>query len=402
MRISTKRQAHLAVLLLTFASAPSALAQRVTEVPELTGRQVLRLMANPATGGVAGDILAVATVTEIATVPFGTSAGGFVFKLDPATGLLQRTSTSFGPSFVASALTAGEGKFSMGATFSSTTYDKLTDFSLTNLPMGTVTSASPIVAGTTTANLEMSSMTLAISGTVGVTPNVEIAVVVPLTTVKVSGISTFVNANGVVGRLVQSNNQFSGLGDMAAMAKFRLLKFKGPDVPDPGGIAINVVTRLPTGSFDNLRGLDVWRTLASVVGSFGKGPFKPHGSVGFEFWNKAVAAGTDEMRHQFQYAVGAEIVAAPKITFLVDLLGQRILGAGPIGLGAVPVLPGSGATSAESLVFLDGSINKITLIPGMKVNIIGKLVLSLNALVTMQNNGLHSKVTPVVGLNLTK
>ena len=38
----------------------------------------------------------------------------------------------------------------------------------------------------------------------------------------------------------------------------------------------------------------------------------------------------------------------------------------------------------------------------MKVNIIGKLVLSLNALVTMQNNGLHSKVTPVVGLNLTK
>ena len=172
--------------------------------------------------------------------------------------------------------------------------------------------------------------------------------------------------------------------------------------PDPGGIAINVVTRLPTGSFDNLRGLGVARTLASVVGSFGKGPLKPHGSVGFEFWNKAVAAGTDEMRHQFQYAIGAEIVAAPKITFLVDLLGQRILGAGPIGLGAVPVLPGSGATSAESLVFLDGSINKITLIPGMKANLIGKLVLSLNALVTMQNNGLHSKITPVVGLNLTK
>ena len=64
MRISPKRQAHLAVLLLTFASAPSALAQKVTEVPELTGRQVLRLMANPATGGVAGDVLAVATATE--------------------------------------------------------------------------------------------------------------------------------------------------------------------------------------------------------------------------------------------------------------------------------------------------------------------------------------------------
>jgi hypothetical protein len=107
------------------------------------------------------------------------------------------------------------------------------------------------------------------------------------------------------------------------------------------------------------------------------------------------------MRNQVQYAAGVEIVAAPKVTFLVDLLGQRILGAGPIELGAVPVVPGSGATSAQSLVFLDGSINKITLIPGLKVNLIGKMVLSLNALVTLTNNGLHSKVTPVAGLNLT-
>jgi hypothetical protein len=37
----------------------------------------------------------------------------------------------------------------------------------------------------------------------------------------------------------------------------------------------------------------------------------------------------------------------------------------------------------------------------MKVNLIKKLVLSLNAIVTITNNGLHSKVTPVAGLNLT-
>ena len=401
MRISIRRHVHVAVAVLTLASASPALAQKVTEVSDLTGKQVLQQLANPATGGVAGDVLAVATAAEIATVPFGTSSGGFVFKLDPATGLLQRTTTSFGPSFAASALTAGEGKVSIGATFSSTSYDKLTDFALSSLPMGTVTSPSPIVAGTTTGNLDISSMTLAMSGTVGVTPKLEVAVVVPLVSVKVVGISTFVNANGVVGRVVESNNKFSGIGDMAAIGKFRLMKFKGPDVPDPGGIALNFIVRLPTGSRDNLRGLGVTRTLASVVGSFGKGPLKPHGSVGFEYWSKAVSAGTDKMRNQVQYAAGVEIVAAPKVTFLVDLLGQRILGAGPIGLGAVPVVPGSGATSAQSLVFLDGSINKITLIPGLKVNLIGKMVLSLNALVTLTNNGLHSKVTPVAGLNLT-
>ena len=77
-------------------------------------------------------------------------------------------------------------------------------------------------------------------------------------------------------------------------------------------------------------------------------------------------------------------------------------GAGPLEVAAVTPIAGIGATSAQSLIFADGSLDKITFIPGMKVNLIGKMVLSLNALVTMKNNGLHSKITPVAGINLTK
>jgi hypothetical protein len=40
-------------------------------------------------------------------------------------------------------------------------------------------------------------------------------------------------------------------------------------------------------------------------------------------------------------------------------------------------------------------------VPGMKVNIKGKMLLSVHALVTMKNNGLHATVTPVAGINLT-
>ena len=401
MRICMKRHVRIAVALLTLACASPAFAQKVTTVPDLTGKQVLEQLANQTTAGVAGDVIALSTAVEIGTAPFGTSSGGFVFKLDPATGLLARTTTSFGPSFVERALTAGEGKVSAGATFSQTTYDKLNNFGLTSLPMGSVTAASPIVSGTTTGNLRITSKTLAMSGTVGVTPNLDVGVVVPLITVKVSGNSSFVNGNGVVGRFAETNSVFTGVGDIAALAKFRLAKFKGPDVPDPGGVALNVVARLPTGSRDNLRGLGVGRALASVVASFGKGPLKPHGSAGFEVWTRPIHVGDDTMRHQFQYNGGVEIVAAPKLTILADVLGQKILGAGPVDLGSVPTLAGSGATSAQSLLFLDRSINKITFIPGMKVNIKGKMVLSLNALVTIKNNGLHSKVTPVAGLNLT-
>src|SRR5262249_24535261 len=144
---------------------------------------------NQGTGGVSGDAVALATALEIGTAPFGTSSGGFVFKLDPSTGLLARTTTSFGPSFVERALTSGEGKVAMGATFSSTNYDKLSDFGLTSLPMGFVQSTNPLVTGTTTGNLRISSTTIAISGTVGVTPKIDVGVVVPLVTVKLTGTS---------------------------------------------------------------------------------------------------------------------------------------------------------------------------------------------------------------------
>ena len=155
MNTSLRRYVRIAAALLTLAYAAPARAQKVTTVPDLTGKQVLEQLANQAAGGVSGDSIAVATATEIATAPFGTSSGGFVFKLDPSTGLLARTTTSFGPSFVERALTAGEGKVSVGVAFSSTNYDKLSDFSLSNLPLGSVTSSSPIVSGTTTGNLKI-------------------------------------------------------------------------------------------------------------------------------------------------------------------------------------------------------------------------------------------------------
>jgi hypothetical protein len=107
------------------------------------------------------------------------------------------------------------------------------------------------------------------------------------------------------------------------------------------------------------------------------------------------------LRHQFQYAGGIEIAAAPKLTLLADFVGQRIMGGGPVVFGAVTPLTGAGITSIQSLLLQDGGLNKALLIPGLKVNLKAKLVLSLNALITLKNNGLHSKVTPVAGINLT-
>ncbi|MEP6592723.1 MAG: hypothetical protein ABJC51_03480 [Acidobacteriota bacterium] len=399
------RHLPIVVTMLTFATP--ALAQKVTIVPDLTGQQVLSQLANAGSARGVGEAIALTTALEIATQPFAGSSGGFIFKLDPTTGLLARTTTTFGPAFGERALTSGEGQITVGATFRSTTFDKLGDFGLTALPLSTIAATSPSVSRTTTGNLAVTGRTVALSTTVGVSENFDVAVIVPMISVKLVGSTAVVNGSGVVTRLAETNSIFAGIGDISALAKYRLVKFGGTDIPDPGGIAVVVNSRLPTGSRENLRGLGIARTLVSGVVSGNRGRLTPHASAGFEYWNKSldIAGGSNQkisVRHQVQYSGGIEIEAAPKVTLLVDYLGQSIFGGGQIGL-ADDALSASlpNVTSAMSMVALGKGISKGMLIPGLKANLKGKLLLSLSAIITLQNNGLHSRVTPVVGINLT-
>ena len=399
----------VALATLTLLRAQPAWAQKVTTVEGLTLEQTLVQLANPLGSRPIGESIGLTTALEVATAPFGTSSGGFVFKLDPATGLLARVTNTFGPSFTERALTAGEGQISIGATFSATSYDKLSKFGLNNLPLGKFVANNAANTRTGTGDFHLTSKTLAISGTVGVSSKVDVGVIVPLITMKLEATTTQVLGNGVVSRFAETSGVYSGIGDIAAVAKFNVAKLPGPDIPDPGGLALMLTMRLPTGDRDNLRGLGITRTMASAVFSAGKGRLKPHATGGFEFWSKSVDIPTAsasgalvKVRHQVQIAGGIEFEAHPKVTLLLDFIGQKIRNGGEMGVVIDPVASNpSGITEVQSLVVLPEGILKGLMVPGIKVNLKGKLLLSLNALVTLKNNGLHSKVTPVVGLNLT-
>jgi hypothetical protein len=401
-----RRHVPVLVMMLTLASASSAWAQKVTTVEDLTFEQTLVQLANPLGLRPIGESIGLTTALEIATQPLSSASGGMVFKLDPATGLLTRVSRTLGPSFAERALTAGEGQVAIAAAFSSTSYDKLSKFGLNNLPLGSVTASNPATARVGTGDFHLTSKTLTMAGTVGIAPKVDVAVIVPLITATLEAVTTQVDGNGRLIRLAETNTKFSGIGDMAAILKFKAAKLPGPEIPDPGGLGFMLTMRLPTGSRENLRGLGVYRTMASAIFSAGKGPFKPHASGGFEFWSKSVdvptataTGGLVKVRHQVLFAAGFEIEAHPKVTLLLDFLGQKIRKGGEVGVVSDPVNAG-GISSIQSLVDLPEGILKGILVPGIKVNLKGKLLLSLNALVTVKNNGLHSKVTPVVGLNL--
>ena len=69
---------------------------------------------------------------QLATIPLGSSSGGFSYTYDPALGTFSRESSTFGSAFVERALTAGRGRWNLGFTFQRATYDTIEGRDLDN------------------------------------------------------------------------------------------------------------------------------------------------------------------------------------------------------------------------------------------------------------------------------
>jgi hypothetical protein len=401
------RSSPFASTLLLFAVwTASASAQATVEPPSLRST-VLDLTG--AVGAIpAGEAIGLATALEVANAPTGSSAGGFVFKVDPATGLRVRTAPTFGPSFAERALTVGEGKVSFGASLSIATYDRLNRLNIRQMQLTSTNGPLPEARQTGKSSLVLSSETMVMSMAIGATDKFDVAVSLPFVKVKLDGISWIETAPDKVIGFSKGIISSSGLGDIAISGKYRVLKF-GEEQPDPGGLALMLTTRVPTGNRENFRGLGITRVLGSVVFSAGKGRLRPHANAGFEWWEKGLEVVKDYSevnrvgaRHQVQYNAGFELEAGPKMTLLVDFVGRQILGGGRVEVQGVPVPPAFvGVSSLDVAVATDKKIRKFALAPGLKWNLKGSFVFSGNALISLRDTGLHDLFTPVVGVDWT-
>jgi len=411
MRIRRASPGWAAVV--SLACAASASAQTAPPIPgtttttdTLTLADTLGRIVGPVGSTHVGEALGLSSALGIATTPLGAASGGFLIKLDPSTGLQVRAATTFGPAFAERALTSGEGKLSLGLNFMSSTYDRLGDASFdSNLQVRSSTAATPAAARTGTAGISLTSKTTVVYARMGVSDNFDVGASIPLVTVKLTGTSLLRSGAGDI-LFAQGTASSAGLGDVQGIAKYRFYSF-GTGQPDPGGLAVMVTLTMPTGDRDNFRGLGVARTNVSLIASSGKGRVRPHGNVGFGAWSKGITVASDTSpdatvtsRNQFDYAAGLEFEAAPKVTLFVDLIGGGVLGGGKVGLASVPPET-SAITASQSLVALPEGIRRVDLAPGLKANLKGKLLVSLNALIALHDTGLHARITPVAGIDLT-
>jgi hypothetical protein len=408
MRVPARWALLLAIVSCTSASAQTAppIQGTTTTTPGLTLAGTVSGMLKPVGSPHVGEALNFDTILEVGTLPFGASSSGFTIKLDPSTGLQVRTATTFGPSFAERALTSGEGGVNIGVSFMSSSFTRLGSQAFDGLQVRSITAGSAVDSRSGVANVTETASSVIIAGRMGVTDKLDIGVTLPLTTVKVNGSATLSNGRGDILTYATGSGQATGLGDIAGLVKYRFYSF-GTGQPDPGGLAVMATVRFPTGSTESLRGLGVTRTMVTFIASGGQGRFRPHANGGYEYWSDGVRVASDAAvgstvtaRNQMQFAAGFEFEAAPKATVLLDAVGGQIFGGGKLGFQA-DAITAAGAASSSSLVALPEGIVRVGLAPGLKVNLKGKMLLSLSALISLKNDGLHARVTPLAGIDVT-
>ena len=363
--------------------------------------------------------------TQLASVPLGSSSGGFTYSFDSSLGTSVRNTQTFGPTFADRATTIGAKQFALGFNYQHVHFDSLGGQSLSDGSAAFY--ISHFVTGQAedtdlvkvNLQLSLSQDTAVFFANDGVTNRLDVSVIVPVVRISMSGTSTQeINrlataatptihefANGASVNVVNQSGTTTGIGDIVVRAKYQLVR-----LPE-GGLAVALDFRLPSGDADNLLGTGSKQTKLTLIASGGRNRFSPHVNLAYAFSNGSTAvdtgsggafslAGSDE----FDYTGGVEFAAMPKLTILGDIIGRNLRNIGQLTNTSNTFLyqTVTGGPSlqfvAPSLTYQPGSQNLLLGTAGAKFNVWQNLLVSANVLFPITSSGLRIGVAPVVGL----
>lgn len=381
---------RLATLLVVFALAPASARAQET-VSDIIGFLVTNQAVvtsdfekDRAAADAARDTIRRALLINLTSVPLATSSSGFLYRLNPQLGTVERATESFGGFFVERALTAGPGRASIGVSASTSSFDQLDGQSLRDGTLVTVANqfrdeSTPFDTETLTLQIRSSSMT--VFGSVGITDRFEIGAAVPFVSLEIDGSrtnvyrgSTFLQASG--------SASSSGVGDIALRAKYTLL------AAGNGSLAAAGEVRLPTGDAENLLGAGSTAYRLMGVGSLEQGPFAVHGNAGI------VRGGVSD---EWTWGAAASVAAHPRVTLSGELLGRHVSELHDVTLAAAPHPTISGVDTLR-LVSGEGGTTLANAVAGVKWNVTGTLVIGGHLVFPLVKHGLVAPLTPTFGL----
>jgi hypothetical protein len=361
-----------------------------------------------------------ALLASLTTFPLGSSSGGFVFEGDPALGDFRPASRSFGPTFAERALTSGRGNINFGFTFQHARYESFegkdleTDgpkFYLQHIdccgPMDAASFPNPAFEGDLVeaqVSLNIKTDTTAFLFNYGLTDRWDVGAALPIVHVSLdAGVFARVDRVATSGTPIHvfsgsnadtssqtTNGSATGIGDIVLRTKYRLMK-KGA-----GGLAAGLDLRVPSGNEEELLGLGTTQAKFLLIGSTEAGRIGPHFNISYAVAGESSLQDVD-IPNEFGYTFGVDAVAG-KATLAFDIIGRTLIDAGRFGdtTRTFPILGGSTVTRTE-FGRRDGNLNQVLGAAGIKFPVMEKLLITANALFSINDAGLKAKFIPVVG-----
>ena len=323
--------------------------------------------------------------TELTTLPVSSPASGFTYRLNPALGTDVRSSESFGPFFIQRSLTGGQGEVAFAVSYRSVSFDHIDGRSLTT---GTLVATASRLRGDAqpfdaeTLSLHLETQTLTAAATYGVTDRLDISAAVPIVTVKMQGerVDTY---RGQAFPQATAQASASGLGDVLLVVKYNVVRSGG------SGVAIGANATLPTGDEQDLLGAGEVSIVPRVIGSFEQSRLAVHGEGG------VVLAGPTRY---LDYGTAVTIVAGSRLTVATELIGRRFTSGGRL-TDVVEPNPRLVGIDTIRLVGAEQATTRLLVVGGVRWNVSGRWLLSLNALRSITSAGLTASWVPTVTLD---
>ncbi len=356
--------------------------------------------------------------SQLSLVPLGSSSGGFTYAYDATLGAFQRSTQTFGPAFAERATTIGRAKFSFGVNSSFSKYNTLDGKDLQagdikfDLYHQRLDPPSFVEGDVVQAALVMNltSSTTAFLFNYGVSDRIDVGLAVPIVHVSMDltyhatildfathavAPGTHQFANGTTTADFNTVGSATGLGDVVLRGKYNLLQ-RGPR-----GVAVALDLRLPTGDENNMLGSGSTQAELYLIGSTVVADrLAPHVNLGYTFAKGGIAN-----NDQVNYVGGVEFNATPKLTVIGDVIGRTLRGTLRLNDALVPHQFQQGNSAPIETTLLQtvdptpGNLTSALIAAGVKFNPGRSLLISAHVLVPVNDAGLRSRITPVVGFD---
>lgn len=333
----------------------------------------------------ARDTITRALLVNLTSVPIATSSSGFLYRLNPELGTVERATQSFGGFFVERAFSPGNGRATLGVSASSSSFDRLDNDDLRDGSFLTTANRFPDEAApfeTETLTLKVRSSTMTAYASVGISDRFELGAAVPFVRLELEGQrvsvyrgQTFLQATG--------SATAAGIADAAIRAKYTFLS------AHEGGAAIAGEMRLPTGNAENLLGAGDLGFRIFGIASLEHGPLMLSGNAGI------VRGGVSA---EFNTGIAAAVAVHPRLSLTGEFLARRIDELRPLVRLSQPHPTQAGVMTIRLGVDETAGGTVASGITGFKWNPTGTLVVGANVRWAFTTAGLTAPLTPAVGV----